>query len=113
MKRSESSGCGTAGAGTSPSRATPSQPTLPSQASPSGGLPLPAIHGFDDTAVQDWLRVHRQLVALEAEFSDIAMRVAMGDLGTDELKKKRNEPVGMRELCTAVYEKAFGGPPVP
>lgn len=65
---------------------------------------------FDQCAVQDWLRVHRQLVQEEAEFSELAMRAATGEIGMDELQERRLHLMAMRALCAAVYEKAFTRP---
>ena len=65
---------------------------------------------FDQCAVQDWLRVHRQLVQEEAAFSEVAMRAATGEIRLEELQEKRLQLMAMRELCAAVYEKAFPRP---
>lgn len=65
------------------------------------------MRGLDQSAMADWLRVHRRLVELEAEFADAAMRAAAGEISEDELQEKRNDLMGMRDLCTAIYQKAF------
>jgi hypothetical protein len=62
---------------------------------------------FDQCAVQDWLRIHRQLVQEEAAFSEVAMRAATGEISMEELQEKRMHLMAMRELCASVYEKAF------
>jgi hypothetical protein len=71
------------------------------------------LGGIDRSAMQDWLRVHRRLVELEAEFSDAAMRAAAGKIGMEELQEKHELLLGMRDLATAVYEKAFANTPRP
>lgn len=58
-------------------------------------------------AVEDWLRVRRDLLAKEAAFTDLAIRVAAGDGSEEDLQKQRRVLEGMRELCTAAYERAF------
>jgi hypothetical protein len=97
MKRSETSDLGfdTRAAGS---------PRIPSAANR-----LTSIDGIDRSAMQDWLRIHRRLVELEAEFSEVVMRAAAGESSVDKLQEKRNQLIGMRDLCTAAYEKAFGG----
>ena len=75
----------------------------------SGANGLPYMHGIDLSAIQDWQRVHRRQVELEAEFSEAVMRAAAGEIGVDELEEKRKHLAGIRDLCTQVYEKAFGG----
>jgi hypothetical protein len=98
MERSETSGFGSldsGGAGLPPASSTASR--------------LPPLGGIDSAAMEDWLRIHRRLVELEAEFSDLAMRAAAGEIGMDELQEKRELLMGMRDLSCAIYEKAFGG----
>lgn len=75
--------------------------------------PHASTNGFDQTAVQEWLRVHRMLVQQEAAFSEIAMRAAAGEISVDELHDARDLLMAMRSLCMAVYEKAFPKPPRP
>jgi len=65
---------------------------------------------FDQSAVQDWLRIHQQLVHQEAEFADLAVRAATGEISVAELQERRQHLIAMRELCSAVYEKAFARP---
>jgi hypothetical protein len=57
--------------------------------------------------VQDWLRVRRELLDKEADFTDLAMRVATGLENEQELHGRRRELERMRELCTAAYRQAF------
>jgi hypothetical protein len=59
--------------------------------------------------VQDWLRIRRELLDLEAAFTDLAVRVATGQGDEQELQERRRELEGMRELCSAAYRKAFTG----
>jgi hypothetical protein len=70
---------------------------------------LTSMDGIECSAMEDWLRIHRRLVELEVEFSDDAMRAAAGEISLNELQEKRKHLMGMRDLCSAVYEKAFGG----
>lgn len=97
MKRSE-----TLGFGSFATKAAESPTT-----SSVGGCP-PPFHGINPSAMQDWLRIHRRLVELETEFSEVAMRAAAGEISVDELQEKRNHLTAMRDLCSAIYEKAFG-----
>lgn len=60
-----------------------------------------------DTAVQDWLAVHRELLNREAAFTDVAIRAALGQITMDELSEQRRELVDLRERCSAAYELAF------
>lgn len=61
-------------------------------------------------AVEDWLRVHRQLLAMENAFTDLALRAAVGEVPPEQLDEERQRLMHMRVLCTAVYEKAFPKP---
>ena len=70
---------------------------------------LTSRDGIDRSAIRDWLRIHRMLVDLEAEFSEVAMRAAAGEISVDELQDKRGHLMAMRDLCSSVYERAFGG----
>lgn len=58
-------------------------------------------------AVEDWLRVRRDLLAKEAAFTDLAIRVAAGEGSEQELQQHRLILEGMRELCSAAYQRAF------
>jgi hypothetical protein len=64
----------------------------------------------DTAAVQEWIRVHRMLMEREATFTDLALRAAAGEVSLEELNRQREVLMGMRSLCTAVYEKAFPKP---
>jgi hypothetical protein len=57
--------------------------------------------------IDDWIRVHRQLMTQEAEFTELAMRAAQGDATVQELDAARAQLLGMRALCNAIYGKAF------
>jgi hypothetical protein len=57
--------------------------------------------------IDEWLRVHRALVAAEAAFTDLAMQAAAGDLPLDELSRERVSLMRLRSHCTEVYERAF------
>lgn len=58
-------------------------------------------------AVEDWLRVRRQLLAMEVVFTDLAMQAASGEVPEQSLQSERQVLEGMRELCTAAYRRAF------
>lgn len=62
---------------------------------------------MNNEAVQDWLRVRRLLLEMEASFTSLAVRVAGGEVPEAVLLEQRVHLEGMRELCTAAYEKAF------
>lgn len=63
----------------------------------------------DRSLVDDWLRVHRQLMTQESEFTNLAMRAAQGEVPVEELDEARAKLLGLRELCNAVYARAFPG----
>jgi hypothetical protein len=54
---------------------------------------MPAVN---PQKVQDWLRIRRELLEMEAAFTDLAIRVATG-------------LEAMREVCSAAYRQAFPG----
>jgi hypothetical protein len=57
--------------------------------------------------VQDWLRIRRELLEMEAAFTDLAIRVASGQAAVQELDERRGKLEAMREVCSAAYRKAF------
>ena len=57
--------------------------------------------------VQEWLQIHRELMQLETAFTDLAMRAVHGEVPADQLQQERLHLLATRELCTAVYERAF------
>jgi hypothetical protein len=57
--------------------------------------------------VDDWLRVHRELMEKEAAFTAFAMRAAAGEVTLEKLDQERQKLMALRARCTAVYEKAF------
>jgi hypothetical protein len=59
--------------------------------------------------VQDWLRIRRELLEMEAAFTDLAVRVATGQGDEQELRERRSELEGIRELCSLAYRQAFPG----
>jgi hypothetical protein len=59
--------------------------------------------------MEDWLRVHRQLVELEIAFADLAVRAARGEIPLAELDARRAILMATRALCSAAYERAFAG----
>ena len=63
-----------------------------------------------DNAVQDWLRVHQELMAKEALFTDLAMRVASGQASLELLDEERRALMALRAHCTVLYESAFPRP---
>lgn len=58
-------------------------------------------------AVEDWLRIRRELLAMEAAFTTLALRVAEGLDSEDTLQHRREVLEATRELCSAAYAKAF------
>lgn len=62
---------------------------------------------YDRSSVDEWIRVHRALMEQEAEFTSLALRAAQGEVPDSELDAARARLLGMRELCNAVYVKAF------
>lgn len=61
----------------------------------------------DRALVDDWIRVHRQLMEQEAAFTKLAERAAQGEVPDDELDRARAQLLAMRELCNAIFTKAF------
>jgi hypothetical protein len=61
----------------------------------------------DRTDIVEWLRVHRLLMDKEAAFTELALRAADGSVPMHELEEERQALMGLRALCTSVYEKAF------
>lgn len=57
--------------------------------------------------VDEWIRVHRELMEREADFTALAIRAAQGDVPEEELDDARARLLGMRELCNAVFGRAF------
>lgn len=60
--------------------------------------------------VEDWLRVHRTLLEMETAFTDLALRAAAGEVWLEKLDEERDALMAFRELCAAVYGKAFPKP---
>jgi hypothetical protein len=58
-------------------------------------------------AFDDWLRTHRELMALEMAFTDLALRAAVGEVPPEELAEKRAVLEGTRALCSVAYKRAF------
>jgi hypothetical protein len=64
----------------------------------------------DPSSVDDWLLIHRLLMDKEIAFTDLALRAAAGEVSVEELDGHRQELMGLRDLCTAVYKKTFPPP---
>jgi hypothetical protein len=60
-----------------------------------------------NAAVEDWLRVHRQLMDQERDFAELALKAAAGEITENELQTARVQLMALRELCSVVYGKAF------
>lgn len=58
-------------------------------------------------ALEDWLRIHGQLVELETAFAELALQVARGEVPLAVLDAQRVVLVETRELCSAAYARAF------
>lgn len=65
---------------------------------------------MENSAIQDWLAVHRELITREAAFTDLAIQAARGELPMEELDRRRAELVELRNRCAAVYDRAFPRP---
>ena len=59
------------------------------------------------SAIQEWLDVHRQLMALEAEFAALGVDAASGKVARHELEQHRAFLVDARQHCSAAYSRAF------
>jgi hypothetical protein len=57
--------------------------------------------------LDDWLRIHRQLVELEIAFAELALGAARGEVSLTELDARRAILMATRTLCAAAYERAF------
>ena len=57
--------------------------------------------------VEDWLRVRRQLLEMEAAFTALAIKVANGGESEAALQEQRQVLEAQRELCSAAYARAF------
>ena len=68
---------------------------------------------MNNAAVQEWLRVRRELLASEAAFTDFAIKVANGEASGEELRERRLILEGLRDLCTNAYNTAFPGQQTP
>ncbi|HET8745937.1 MAG TPA: hypothetical protein VFM98_10040 [Ramlibacter sp.] len=62
---------------------------------------------MNNEAVQDWLRVRRQLLEKESAFTTLAIKVASGEASEQVLQEQRAELEDMRASCTAAYQRAF------
>lgn len=58
-------------------------------------------------AVEQWLRVRRGLLQMEAEFTDLAIKVANGEGSEELLNQRRAALEAARQLCSQAYERAF------
>lgn len=68
---------------------------------------------MNSEAVQAWLRVRRDLLSMEATFTDLAISVANGIATEEELRRARQLLEAHRALCSAAYERAFPPSPPP
>lgn len=68
---------------------------------------LPYNSGMNFQAVEDWLRVRRELLDMEFAFTTLAIKVTEGAETEDTLRQQRAVLQAQRELCTAAYERAF------
>lgn len=62
---------------------------------------------MNNEAVQDWLKVRRLLLDMEAEFTSLAIAVASGSGSEAELLQRRELLEATRELCAAAFRRAF------
>jgi hypothetical protein len=57
--------------------------------------------------IDDWLRIHRLLIAEETSFTDLAIQAATGAVSAEDLAEARVRLLAMREVCSLAYAKAF------
>jgi hypothetical protein len=62
---------------------------------------------MNNEAVQDWLRIRRELLQMETEFTDFAIKVAKGEELEAALQAQRQVLEATRDLCSAAYQRAF------
>jgi len=62
---------------------------------------------MNNEAVQDWLRIRRKLLDMEASFTSLAISVASGQAEEHLLQQQRQLLEAQRVLCTAAYLRAF------
>jgi hypothetical protein len=65
---------------------------------------------LDRKPIDEWMRAHRHLMEQEAAFSELAVRVASGEVALEELEDARAQLLALRDLSNAVYSKAFPSP---
>ena len=63
--------------------------------------------GMNAQAVQDWLRVRRELLDMEAAFTRLAIKVTEGSETEESLQAQRVILEAARERCSAAYHRAF------
>ena len=78
----------------------------PAATAPVGDASALASTGANQ-ALEDWLRTHRELLALETAFTDLAIQAAMGEVPPDKLAQERTVLEATRELCSLAYRRAF------
>lgn len=62
---------------------------------------------MNNEAVQDWLRVRRELLEQENSFTSLALQAISGEVSEMQLQAAREHLEEMRSLCSAAYERAF------
>lgn len=62
---------------------------------------------MENSAVDNWLQVHRDLISKELAFSAIALKAANGEVSMEELDRVRSELIALRNLCATVYDRTF------
>jgi hypothetical protein len=58
-------------------------------------------------AVEDWLRIRRDLLETEAAFTTLAIKVANRQESEARLQQDREHLEAMRARCAAAYRRAF------
>lgn len=61
--------------------------------------------------VEDWLKIHRELIDAETAFTDLAIKAANGSVPAEDLDAARKSLLALRELCSVIYLKAFPNAP--
>lgn len=62
---------------------------------------------MNQQAVEDWLRVRRTLLDMEAAFTRLAIQVIDGRASEADLEEQRQVLEATRELCSVAYQRAF------
>jgi hypothetical protein len=62
---------------------------------------------MNSEAIQDWLRIRRELLQMETAFTKLAIKVADGRESEELLLQEREVLEATRALCSAAFKRAF------